>query len=143
MADILHDLTISVPAEAVFDAVSTPAGLDTWWTWSCAGRPAEGETFVLSFAPECKWHARVTRHEPLRVFELKLTDAQDDWLGTRIRFEVDAGGDGTTLHFGHLGWAESNTHFRQSNFCWALYLNVMRRHLESGIATPYDARGNA
>ena len=31
MADILHDVPIKVPIERVFDAVSTPEGLDVWW----------------------------------------------------------------------------------------------------------------
>jgi len=143
MADILHDLTVDAPPAAVFEAVSTPAGLDTWWTWSCTGRPARGETFVLGFTPEYKWLAQVTRYEPLRVFELTLTDAQDDWRGTRVLFDLEPVAGGTVVHFSHMGWADSDAHFRQSSFCWALYLNVMRRHLESGIETPYDARGGA
>ena len=32
MADIIHYFPISAPRSQVFAAISTPEGLDTWWT---------------------------------------------------------------------------------------------------------------
>jgi uncharacterized protein YndB with AHSA1/START domain len=47
MADIFHDFPINVPVDRVFSAVTTPEGLDTWWTQRSAGRP-EDDTEGLS-----------------------------------------------------------------------------------------------
>jgi len=140
MADILHDLSINAAPAVVYDSVSTPAGLDAWWTLWSTGEPAEGADFVLGFGPEFHWRASVTGYEPDRLFELTMTEAESDWLGTRVRFELDPAGDATRLRFSHSGWREASEHFRQSSFCWAMYLNVLRRHLEAGMPTPYADR---
>ena len=38
MPDIYHDFPIAADAQRVFDAISTPAGLDEWWTKRSKGR---------------------------------------------------------------------------------------------------------
>jgi uncharacterized protein YndB with AHSA1/START domain len=42
MADIVHDFPIRATPKRVFDAVSTPVGLDAWWTLRSTGEPSEG-----------------------------------------------------------------------------------------------------
>ena len=87
MADILHDFPIFAPARRVFEAVSSPAGLDEWWTLRSTGRPATGERYRLDFGPGYEWAAVVRRCEPDAVFELELVEAMPDWVGTRVAFE--------------------------------------------------------
>jgi len=42
MPDIFQLFPINAPARRVFEAVSTPTGLESWWTKSSSGRPEEG-----------------------------------------------------------------------------------------------------
>ncbi len=147
MADILHDLPIRAPRGVVFAAISTPAGLDTWWTKRARGAPRLGAEYELWFGPEYDWRAVVTACEPDSTFELRMTRADGDWLGTRVGFRLDgapAGGvasDGhTRLRFAHTGWPTANDHCRTSNHCWAMYLRILRRHLEHGETVPYEVR---
>jgi len=69
MHDILHDFPVFAPIANVYDAVSTPAGLDQWWTLRSSGRPLEGTMFELDFGPNHHWQAVVTRADP--CLELK------------------------------------------------------------------------
>lgn len=140
MPDIFSDLPIQAPIERVFDAVSTPAGLDTWWTKTCTGAPVEGAEFSLGFGPGYHWRARVTRCRPNTKFELQLTDADADWMGTRVRFQLDASGDSTQLRFSHIDWPTANEHWRISCYCWPIYLRLLRRSLEFGEVVPYEER---
>lgn len=140
MADILHTFPIAASRERVFAMFSTPPGLDAWWTARAEGRAALGETYVLWFGPEYDWRARVTACEPGALFELELTDAMPDWRGTRVRAELSEVDGITTLRFAHLGWPEASEHFRVSSFCWAMYLRLLRKHLEAGETVPYDRR---
>lgn len=140
MADILHDLPINVPIGRVYDAVSTPAGLDTWWTKRAAGSPHEGAEYQLWFGPEYDWRAKVTRAASSSEFELELTRADADWLGTRVGFTLEPRGTGTWLRFRHTGWPGANEHYRISCNCWALYLRILRRHLQHGETVPYEIR---
>src|SRR5262245_3936613 len=140
MADILHDLPIQAPIDRVFDAVSTPAGLDAWWTARSEGVPRPDEEYVLWFAPEYDWRARVTRCARASEFELTLTRSDDDWLGSRVGFRMEPKGGATWLQFSHVGWKTPNEHYRISCHCWALYLRVLRRFLEHGETVRYEDR---
>ncbi|MBK7706545.1 MAG: SRPBCC domain-containing protein [Acidobacteria bacterium] len=95
MADIKHDLSIAAPVAKVFAAVSEPAFLDEWWTETCRGTVATDAEYELGFGPEYQWRARVSIFEPEREFELTITDATDDWIGTKVGFVVVEEGSGT------------------------------------------------
>ncbi len=61
MPDIYHHFPIKAPARKVFAAVTTPEGLDAWWTKSSAGKPEKGGEYRLDFGPGYEWKAVVTR----------------------------------------------------------------------------------
>ena len=140
MADVLLDFPLAAAPARVFESVATPRGLDAWWTKRSAGDPALGAEYALFFGEGFDWRARVTRCTPDRSFELELTTAMDDWMHTRVRFELEATPTGTRLRFSHTGWPEASEHYRSSSFCWAMYLRVMRRHIEYGETVPYERR---
>ncbi len=140
MSDILHDFPIHAPPTSVFQAVSAPAGLDAWWTRTSAGTPVAGTEYHLGFGPGYDWRARVTRVVPDAEFELELTRADSDWTGTRVGFRLEPGDGATLVHFRHTGWPAANAHYRTSCYCWAMYLRILRRHLESGESVPYEQR---
>jgi uncharacterized protein YndB with AHSA1/START domain len=143
VADILHDLPINAPIDRVFEAVSTPAGLDAWWTDTSAGEPRQGCEYELGFGPAFNWRARVMRIIPPTEFELQLTRADQDWTGTRVGFRLERRNGKTWLQFAHTGWADRNEHYRVSCNCWASYLRILRRFLEHGEIVPYDVRLDA
>ena len=141
MPDIHHELTVNASPEEVFAAISTPTGLDQWWTLTSAGQARVGSEFELGFGPDCCWRAEVSRAVPAAEFELVLVEAHDDWLGSRVGFELtanDAGG--TNVRFRHVGWPEDNAHYRESMGCWSAYLGLMARAVETGETVPYGRR---
>ena len=140
MADIFHDLRIAAPPSDVFRAVSTPGGLDAWWTKSSRGQPAEGQEYELWFGPDYDWRAQVTRCVPDSEFELEITRADQDWTGTRVGFHLSGQDEVTLVRFHHTGWPTPNEHWRVSSYCWAMYLRVLRVHLERGDVVPYERR---
>ncbi|HSR51053.1 MAG TPA: SRPBCC domain-containing protein [Acidobacteriota bacterium] len=144
MPDIYHDFLIQAPPSKVFQSISTPAGLDRWWTQDSQGSPEKGSEYKLDFGPEYRWRAEVSQCVADKRFELHLTDAHKDWQGTRVGFELEAQGDGATqVRFHHLGWPEANDHYRRSCYCWAMYLRLLKGWIESGEAVPYAERLNA
>ncbi len=143
MPDILQDLPIRATLEAVFAAVSTPEGLDAWWTASSKGKPALGSTYDLDFGPGYQWQGLVTQLAPPTRFELTISRADTDWTGTVVGFTLTPAAGGTQVQFSHRGWPRENGHYRVSCHCWALYLRLLRRHLEAGELVPYKERLNA
>ncbi len=140
MTDILHDLPIRAPVSRVYHAVSTPEGLDTWWTARSAGKPQPGAEYQLWFGPEYDWRAVARQCEIDRIFELELTRAMPDWEGTRVSFRLTPTDEGTQLQFTHTGWPATSEHFRISSYCWAMYLRILRRSLEFGESVPFEQR---
>jgi uncharacterized protein YndB with AHSA1/START domain len=51
MPDIFQDFPVKAYPDRVFEAISTPRGLDAWWTKKSSGRPAEAEEYELWFGP--------------------------------------------------------------------------------------------
>jgi uncharacterized protein YndB with AHSA1/START domain len=140
MPDIFHDFPINAAPGRVFRAVSTPTDLDQWWTVRSAGEPRVGAEYELWFGPQYEWRAKVTRCIRDAEFELEITRADNEWLGTRVGFRLDANGGVTQVRFYHTGWPKETEHYRVSCYCWAMYLRVLRRYLEHGERVPYERR---
>jgi uncharacterized protein YndB with AHSA1/START domain len=140
MADIFQDFPIKVPIERVYWAVSTPEGLNRWWTKRSAGAPVDGAEYELWFGPEYDWRAKVTRCVPDSEFELLIVRADPDWTGSHVGFSQESASGATMVHFYHKGWASVNAHYRVSCHCWALYLRILRRYLEHDEFVPYEDR---
>jgi len=140
MTEIQHAFHIRSTPASVFDAFTTPRGLDAWWTLESEGVPAAGERYRLHFAPDCDWFGRVKHCEPGTSLEWLIEQADADWMGTRVGFELHPKQGETLVEFHHSGWPAANAHFRQSSYCWAMYLRLLRRFVESGDVVPYRDR---
>jgi len=140
MAEILNDFPVKATAANVFQAVSTPQGLDAWWTLRSSGQAATGNEYELWFGPKHDWRAVVAHCVADREFELQLTDADPDWVGTHVGFVLAENAGVTEVRFYHRGWPEANEHYRISCYCWPMYLRLLRRYLEHGEIVPYADR---
>jgi uncharacterized protein YndB with AHSA1/START domain len=144
MPEIIHEFSVKVQPEWVFQLFATPNGLEKWWTKSSTGDAREGDNFRLYFSPEFDWQARVKRYVPPSSFELQITHAHPDWVGTLVGCELTPEGkNATRVRFYHTGWPEENEHWRVSCFCWAMYLRILRRNLEYGETVEYERRLDA
>jgi uncharacterized protein YndB with AHSA1/START domain len=78
MADIQHDFPIKAPIQRVYQAISTPQGLDAWWTQRSSGDAKEGSEFQLWFGPAYDWamYLRILRrfleHGEVVPYEARL-----------------------------------------------------------------------
>ncbi|WP_272152106.1 SRPBCC family protein [Tenacibaculum aiptasiae] len=143
MSNIHHHFPINAPISEVFNIISTPKGLNIWWSKTANGNPQVGETYQLSFGPQYNWAAEVSRFTLNEEFELTIIDADSDWKGTKVGFILNFKDSATNVQFYHSGWKESNEHYRISCYCWAMYLRILKRYLEFGEEVPYEDRLNA
>jgi len=72
-----------------------------------------------------------------------MTEANEDWTGSRVGFILEPTSNGTLLRFHHNGWPSVNEHYRVSCHCWAMYLRILRRYLEHGEEVAYEDRLDA
>ncbi len=144
MADILHTLFVKAPVAEVFRCISSPAGLDRWWTKRCTGTPGPGVGYELYFSPQYQWRAVVSRCIANVEFELQMTHADPQWVGTKVGFKMREEGTATTrLEFHHSGWPQASNDFRVASFCWAMYLRCLKRYVEVKEESSYEDRVSA
>lgn len=142
MADIFHYFPINAPAEKVFEKISTPEGLDSWWSKSSTGTAASGAIYEFYFGPGYNWKAIVSKCAPNTAFELQFIESDSDWNNSKVGFTLIDQNETTQVEFYHTGWKEDNEHYRISNYCWAMYLRILKRNIEFGEEVPYEDRLN-
>ncbi|MBT8191234.1 MAG: hypothetical protein KJO29_12460 [Bacteroidia bacterium] len=140
MYDIYHDLTINCSLSELLTTCSTPKGFALWWTKFSEGKPEPGTLFRFYFDDDYDWYAKVIDKTDKRI-GFEFTKADEDWTGTRLFFKIESLEHGLQkLSFEHTGWPQLNDHYRRSNYCWAMYLRLLKRYLESGEITEYEKR---
>ena len=140
MADINHTLTINAPLTEVFNGISTPKGLNIWWTKKSEGKPIVGTTYQLNFGEQCQWEAIVIKSKLNKVFELQMIIADEEWMKTKIGFILTDKNNITKVSFYHKGWQNKSENFKFSSYCWAMYLRILKRNIEYGEKVSYEKR---
>jgi len=140
MADIYHTFTIKASLTEVFNGISTPKGLNIWWTKKSEGEPILGTTYKLNFGVLYQWEAIVTKSKLNKLFELQMTKADEEWTKTKIGFSLTAKNNFTEVGFYHKGWQDKSENYKFSSYCWAMYLRILKRNIENGEKVPYERR---
>jgi uncharacterized protein YndB with AHSA1/START domain len=141
MPTIYHDFTINANPERVFETVSTPYGLDNWWTQRSSGKQEIGSVFNLHFTDEYNWFAEVSILKHNHQIEFSMTKAMEEWMPTSFGFILNEEKQGiTSVQFYHKNWSTESKEFRVASYCWANLLRQMKQYLEQGIITPFNER---
>ena len=138
MVDIQHRIGIAATPERVYDAFATNGGLADWWTREVEGNAAPGGTLRFYFgAPEPSAVMEVGEAAPTRHVEWRCVGGPDEWVGTRVTFDLQTGEDETVVLFAHAGWREPSEFMAHCSTKWALLLLGLKDGLEGGKATPF------
>lgn len=140
MFDIHHNFVVKAASNRVFEALTTPQGLDSWWTLQSSGVPEIGNLYTFYFGPEFDWRAEVVHMVSDKKLTWKMVKTMDDWKDTQVGFELTEKDRNTQVHFFHLGWAQANEHFGITTFCWGQLLNGLKNYVEKGIIIPHAQR---
>ncbi|MCE5319011.1 MAG: metalloregulator ArsR/SmtB family transcription factor [Parachlamydia sp.] len=137
------------PAADVFAALTSVAGLKGWWTQDCTIPALQlgsenvfrfGPTFTVMKIKEVIPNKKVvwecTKHS---FVDGKLTHV-DEWVGTKLIFQLEEKDRNTQLHFTQEGltpWLECYSICENK---WNYYLKEsLKSYLETGVGGPYQA----
>ena len=137
---IHHVFEIAATRETVFNALTTAAGLSSWWTTSARADAATvgallDVTFGL-FNP----HLRIAELDPHSNLTWEGIGGHQAWgESTTIRFALEATSRGTLVRFWHQrGHELSDDAVATANFNWGYYLDSLRLLCETGIGKPFQ-----
>ncbi|WP_406046605.1 SRPBCC domain-containing protein [Kribbella sp. NBC_00889] len=132
MVDILHRIAVEgIAPQTVFDAVATRAGIASWWIGDTSGDDAVGGT--LDFGAGIK--STVVERRPERV-SWQVTEGFEEWIGTRITFDIRRDDDWTVVLFKHEGWAEPAEFMHHCSTKWGVFMVSLKQYLETGTGSP-------
>lgn len=143
MFNIYHDIEIKASNTSIYEAITKPSGLNSWWTLKSKGEATIGECYQFYFSDDYNWFAQLVHLNQNNLVQFKMVDADVDWMDTILTFSItNMENNKSLLSFSHEGWKDNNPHFRRTSFCWALYLSGLKEYLEKGIVIEYSKRGS-
>jgi len=140
--DIVHELTIAAPAAAVYDALTTARGRHGWWEGTDDHELEAGQLARVTVAGDLI-EVRVEVADRPEVVLWSCTEGPREWVGTSISFRIEsraaedtpevaaASGSASVVRFWHGGWQYEDGLLPRASFEWAMFLDRLRRHLET------------
>ena len=136
---------LAASTEEVFAALTTLDGLSGWWTRDTQGDPGVDGELTFTFSPGNTTTMRVDRLDRPRRVEwtcvaqhIENFDPPDEWVETRLVFDLVPDGAATRLTLTHVGlsWLDCR---EQCVPGWEFYLGTsLPGYLRSGQGSPRD-----
>jgi hypothetical protein len=136
MVDILHKVGVkSSSLDDAYQALTTIKGLSGWWTSDTRGESKAGGIIQFRFGVG-GFDMKVLELDSARRVEWLVVDGPQEWLGTKVIFELRQEADWTIILFKHQGWKESVEFMHHCSTKWAVFLLSLKSLLETGKGSP-------
>jgi len=89
------------------------------------------------FGPKAQVDTKVLELRPDTLVLWEVLAAHDDWIGTKIRFELKQDGAITLVLFKHEAWRMPTQFMHHCSTKWATFLVSLKTALETGEGTPF------
>lgn len=137
MADILHRVGIRSSLDEVYRALTTREGLAGWWTRETQGEGEAGGELRFRFGEKGGFGIRVLEAQTAEHVLWEVVDGPEEWIGTRIRFDLREEDDHAIVLFRHQGWREPVEFMHHCSTKWGVFLMSLKSLLEDGTGAPH------
>jgi uncharacterized protein YndB with AHSA1/START domain len=137
MPDILHRVGIKSSPTDTYRALATREGLAGWWTTDTQGNCNVGGVIQFRFGDRGRIDMKVIELESAKRVLWQVVGGPEEWIGTKVSFELTQDDDLTIILFKHQGWKEPIEFMHHCSTKWALFLMSMKSLVETGKGAPY------
>ena len=137
MPDILHRVGIKSSPNDAYKALTEIDGLSSWWTGDTKGQSKPGETIRFRFGDNGGFDMRVLELDPGKRVVWQVSDGPQEWIGTKISFDLRREDGFTVVLFKQQGWAEPVEFMHHCSTKWATFLMSLKALVETGKGAPY------
>jgi uncharacterized protein YndB with AHSA1/START domain len=138
--DILHRVGIRSSVSEVYEALATREGLAAWWTNKTQGESKVGGVLEFRFssggAEIGGFDMKVLELQPAKRVLWQVVDGPQEWIGTKISFDLKQAGDHAIVLFKHQDWKEPVEFMHHCSTKWAIYLMSLKSLVETGRGLP-------
>jgi hypothetical protein len=140
--DYCRSIMVNIPAQEAYRKIFD---VDKWWTKNIEGPSTTlNDAFVINYGKDMHY----SKHQLIEaipnqrivwlVAESKLNwipNEKEEWTGTKLVFDIAAGGDKTTVTFTHEGLGPAKECFIDCSKGWDLFIGEhLFKYLEEGLA---------
>ena len=137
MVDILHKVGVRADSpQSVYEALTTIDGLSSWWTNETDGDGDQGGVVRFRFGEKGGFDMNVVELDHGKHVLWEVVDGPEEWIGTRVDWELSEADGRTTVLFRHLGWREPVEFMHHCSTKWASYLLSLKSLVETGTGAP-------
>ena len=86
---------------------------------------------------------KILELEPDKRVLWQVVDGPEEWLGTKISFDIKQNGDWTIVLFGHQGWKEPVEFMYHCSTKWAVFLLSLKSRLKPARAHPGQTKSSS
>jgi uncharacterized protein YndB with AHSA1/START domain len=137
MTSIRHNVVIKATSEKVYQAITEQDGLASWWTTDTIAKPELGFVNIFLFG-KYRNEMKVSRLDKNKIVEWDCISSIEEWVGTKVSFELVENNNNTLLRFTHGGWRAVTDTFASCNYDWASFVKSLKLSCETGMGTPYQ-----
>lgn len=138
MTSILFRFDVDAVPQAVLEALKTTEGIKGFWTTQADVPREVGETLKLGFsAAPLPFDLRLEQSDE-RTVAWRTETFPPHWVGTTIRWDVEAREDGSTVDFQHDGFTDHG-HAGHAAYTWGQIMVQLKRYAETGRPAPVFA----
>jgi uncharacterized protein YndB with AHSA1/START domain len=135
MADILHRVGIKSSLDDVYRALTTIEGLSGWWTKDTQGDCQVGGVIKFHFGAG-GFDMKVLKLDPAGRVLWEVVAGPEEWIGTKVSWELRPEDDYIIVLFKHQGWKEPVEFMHHCSTKWAVFLMSLKLLLENGKGAP-------
>ena len=140
MADILHRVGIKSSSDEVYKALTAREGLAAWWTNNTQGESKVGGLLKFRFSAGDTeiggFDMKVLELQPARRVLWQVVDGPDEWVGTKISWDLKQEGEYSIVLFKHQDWKEPVEFMYHCSTKWAIFLMSLKSLVETGNGAP-------
>ncbi len=136
MADILHRVGIKSSIDDTYKALSTLDGLRAWWTTDTQGESQIGKVTKFRFG-SAGFDMRVLELDPAGRVLWQVIEGPEEWIGTKISFDLKKEDNFTIVLFKHLDWKEPVEFMHHCSTKWGVFLLSLKSLVETGKGAPF------
>ena len=153
IADYAKTLDVKAEPDQVYHALTQEMG--RWWSFDVDGSTGEiGKTIRVNFPPnKSYWTFEASKLSKGQLVELTCVDAyhiftgqpegaEQEWLGTRLSWDLSPLGSGTRIRFEHQGLTPRLHCFDICQAGWDhFFVTSLAAYLNTGAGMPHSADG--
>ena len=137
MPDILHKVGIQASPEAAYSALTTREGLCGWWTTDTQGESKVGSVLQFRFGSLGGFDMQVLRLKSASQVLWQVVDGPEEWIGTKVSWELKQEDDYTSVLFKHEGWKEAGDFMHHCSTKWGTFLMSLKSLVERREGRPW------